>query len=340
VLCLKKQQRIAIHALSISFQWPIPAKNSSFQCASESLHFDPLRSIITLMSNPAPANTAFSAKSIAASVDSLYSFPDVATNILNKLKDDQTGIQDIGELVQQDVALTAAVLRLGNNAANMQMDGAVTDVKRALARVGGKQLEELVYGICIPQATANMQNDVIELQDFWKHSLFTAVIAQQLATKVRRVAPSTAFTAGLLHDLGQLALFRVFPVESKTAARNSALEDIDMSAAEMAIFGFSHEDVGRELCEQWGLPEQLTRCVTTHHNPDIGEHGDKLVMITHIASTLAEAAETEEDPIECLAECNADILEALFDDPIDPVEIIETGRAQYEEMRSSIIPSN
>jgi len=185
-----------------------------------------------------------------------------------------------------------------------------------------------------------MKNEVIELQDFWKHSLYTATIAHQLATQVRRVTPSTAFTAGLLHDLGQLALFRVFPVESKTAARNSALEDIDMSEAEKAIFGFSHEDVGRELCEQWGLPVQLKQCISTHHNPEIGAPDDKLVMITYVANKLAEATETEEDPNEYLAECNEDILHALFDNPIDPVEIVENGRAQYEEMRTGIIPAN
>ncbi len=285
-------------------------------------------------------NSDITAKYIAESVDSLYTFPDVATKILDQLKDEQSGLTEIGELVKQDVALSAAILRIGNSASNMQMDGTVTDVSRALNRVGGKQLADLVYGICIPQATSEMKNEVVELQDFWIHSLYTANIAQLLANEVRRVAPATAFTAGLLHDLGQLAMFRVYPDESKAAIRESMLREIDMSEAEIDIFGFSHEEVGLELCTQWGIPDALKQCVTTHHDPEQVVKAGKLAMITYLASKLADAAETEEDPVECMTECSPEVLAELFDEPVDPTGIIENAIAQCDEMRSSIIPTD
>ena len=120
----------------------------------------------------------------------------------------------------------------------------------------------------------------------WRHSFCVALCAQALAPLCRLEAES-AFTAGLLHDIGRIALLSVDP-ERFAAVLAAREEHPDLTTAEMAVLGFTHAEFGARLLERWHLPSSLIRATEYHHQPDTAPTAP-LTDLTHLADQLAHA---------------------------------------------------
>jgi putative nucleotidyltransferase with HDIG domain len=101
---------------------------------------------------------------------------------------------------------------------------------------------------------------------FWRHALACGCCAQSLAGRVEGISESEAHAAGLLHDIGKLALQATVPdayTEVWTAAR---VERIALHDAEQNAFGVNHAQVGKWLAEAWNLPERVAQAIWLHHH--------------------------------------------------------------------------
>lgn len=235
-----------------------------------------------------------SAQSLVANVDSLISFPDVALQVNQLVNDPDSSSTDIARVIENDPALTAKLLRVANSA--MYNSGAeISDVNRALTRLGSRQVNELLMGIDVSQSFEKIPNQIVSLENFWQHSLYCAIIARKLAKRINCEHANSAFSAGLLHDIGHLIMFSRAPEESEKALTLS-LEDYDDSEiylAEQKTLGFDHSDVGLELAKHWNLPKILQDCIYGHHQPEKLDQPDTLVWIIHIANSFAALAEID-----------------------------------------------
>ena len=207
------------------------------------------------------------ATALAKEVSRLVSLPDVAFRVDEMLRDENSGADEIGAVIEPDPALSAALLRLANSAM-YGVGGNVDNVSRAVTVVGLREVRDLAFGISASQAFYGIPNELITVEDFWKHSLYCGVAARTLGKRAGIVGDSL-FTAGLLHDIGHLVMFSRHPVISRESLQHSLdyTDGLTPYLSEREVFGFDHMDVGAALASEWGLPDSLRACIAHHHEP-------------------------------------------------------------------------
>ena len=232
--------------------------------------------------------------SLVAKCSKLVSFPDVAMRVNAMVNDPDTTASDIGEVIAQDPALTASLLKIANSPL-FGFSRKVDTVSRAVTLLGGKQIRDLALATSATNTFKDIPNDLLSMDNFWHHSLCCALAAQELAdlTKMRKL--ESVFIAGLLHDIGQLVIFNSIPdlaVKCLMLTLDEP-ESLELYQAEQQIMGFDHAQLGAALAESWGLPESLQTCIGLHHNPAEAEDHRVEVAIIHIANSIACLVEIE-----------------------------------------------
>ncbi len=238
---------------------------------------------------------AATAEELAINVTQLVSFPDVAFAIDEAISDEQSSASDIGALILSDPALTAAVLRVANSAL-FNVAGKVDNIDRAVSLVGMRELRDIVFGIYATKAFEGIPTTLIAVEDFWKHSLNCAAAAQFLGRLARIRNADSLFTAGLLHDVGQLVMFSQNPEKSALVlemARESDTDGMLPFISEHEVFGYDHQQVGAAVAKQWSFPASLVYSIAHHHDPYTCDEVTQSMLVVHVANSLAVLAELD-----------------------------------------------
>jgi len=204
-------------------------------------------------------------RSLVGSSNRLPSPPRLFREMTRLLSSRRSAIEDIASLIEQDVALSAQLMRLVASAF-FGLPQKVRTVRGAVAYLGFNTVKTLVLGVAIAQEYKTPRPvrgfDIDALQ---RHSLLTARLAREILAGSGLA--DDAFSAGMLHNVGQLLLASRAPEEySEVMIR--AREGQDLCASERATFGVTHPEVGAYLLGIWGLPQPLVRAVARHHLPD------------------------------------------------------------------------
>lgn len=274
-----------------------------------------------------------SPQQIAARIDKLTSFSDVALRISEVVADDNSTAEDIGALIETDPALSAALLRIANSAAYIRVDP-VDNISMAVKVVGFNQVRDLAFAITATSAFDGIPNELISVEDFWKHSLYCAVASQLLANAAKMCRGTSLFTAGLLHDIGQLAMFSQEPELSRKALQHylDQIEPESICHSERLVFGFDHTDVGSELALSWGFPEPLRAAIAYHHEPATGGEQADIAMIVNVANSLAVLAELDSTQFEDASSISEEALERINLDNEALLEIVAATRESTGEL--------
>ncbi len=183
------------------------------------------------------------------------------------LQSDSASASEIERLISLDPSLAAATLRLANSAAFAR--GTVETVEAAVFRLGAKEIYRLAALVLvsrweIPAATAALR---WEPGDFSRQSLCTAISGEVLAETTQRIDPQLVYTAGLVSDLGKLALAHscgeFYPaIRAHRERTNGTWEQ-----SERAILGYCHADATRELLRAWNFPPLFSLMAEFHTRP-------------------------------------------------------------------------
>ncbi|MBV5308140.1 HDOD domain-containing protein [Chromatium okenii] len=226
----------------------------------------------------------------------LLAIPRVVGEVLKLLDDPKSRQSAIAELLAQDPALVAIVLRLANSPA-FASSRTVDSMEQATMLLGRDHLRRLVIAGAVTQASDRLPaQNLLPLEVFWHHSAYCAVIARLLADAEAPALSGTVFLGGLLHDLGQLVLFSQEPEAAHHAFLRSLSEPqaLTPQAAERAELGFDHAELGGMLAEHWGLPDSLCACLRFHHDPLRAPATFRVpVILVHLANTGAHLAELD-----------------------------------------------
>jgi len=253
------------------------------------------------------------ANELVANVSGLVTLPDVYLRISRLLDDPDAGSDEIARAIAQDPAFTLRLLKVANSVL-YRLPSAVGTVSRAVSVIGTSQVRNLALSMSVAKSFAGLPNTLVSMENFWRHSLLCALIARLLARQARRCDPDAVFTAGLLHDIGELVIFNRCPEQARQALSSVIDNDDELPvfAAEREALGFDHAAVGGALARQWNLPPLLEECIAFHHDIAGATLHPREVAIVHIANSLAEMAEIGTlDP--------ADVA------PIDPLAWERTG---------------
>lgn len=226
-------------------------------------------------------------------------------DIVIAIEDPMASAGSIAEVVSSDPGLTARTLGLANSAF-YGLARTVGDIRQAVALVG----MEMVRTLAISGASGLLDeaNGVPHLRD---HALRVAAAARLLAPRVS-VRSSDAFTAGLLHDIGELLLWQGDP-EGYPAVHDKASDAADQLAIETDLYKTDHAILAAEHLFLWRLPEPIVDAVGDHHDPS--PTSDNLTVVVAAADELAGPAGTADLALGLLGldEADADALRDLVE---------------------------
>lgn len=222
---------------------------------------------------------------VLESRDSLPGFPRVIDEVLAGLDDPDANLNRLVAYVQRDPVLTARVFSQANAAANRR-NVQVRDLYTATSLIGLTALRQTV----IVTSLAGFLKGALPpglTPAFWEHAAATGVSAQQVAAYAR-LPGDLALIAGLLHDIGQLWLYRHDPAAFQEAWRQVRSRSTTIIPAEKALFGIDHTIIGGWLAESWGLPPAICTAIRSHHFPE-DTLDEPLVAVVHVAEVLSNA---------------------------------------------------
>lgn len=227
-------------------------------------------------------------------VGDLVTLPDVFIRINQLVEDPDSTLDDIAKVVSQDPSFTVRLLRVANSAF-YGFSSAIETVPRAVTLIGTSQVRNLALSTSVARTFAGLPNELVSMENFWHHSLYCALTARILAKHVRKSDPEALFTAGLLHDIGELVIFNRLPDQAKEALELvlDSGDELPVYLAERKIMGFDHGQVGGELARQWNLPPLLQDCIACHHDIAQAQHCPRETAIVHVANVLALMAEVD-----------------------------------------------
>jgi len=218
----------------------------------------------------------------------LPALPAAVLDLLDMLSDESIGTSALADKISHDVALTAKTLRLVNSSF-YGVPRHVTTVTEATAMLGLRTVRVVVMAAALT-GSFKPTCEGFDFNAFWRHSLSTAVAARLMATAVKADAEA-AFTAGLLHDIGQLILATGFSGRYEQVLAEYAAGDTSLRDTEEALLGTNHTTVGALVAEHWRLPAQIVLAIGNHHALP-GQLGSAvLAAVVHVANKLAHALE-------------------------------------------------
>jgi putative nucleotidyltransferase with HDIG domain len=222
---------------------------------------------------------------VMAKADSLPALPQIVIRILDDLANDQANVETLSGHVASDPAIVARLLSAANGA-GVAHGNRVVSVRQAMMLLGVARVRNIVMTTAIIDRFKTAST--FDSQRLWLHSVGVAICAQHIAEK-GGVDPDAAYTAGLLHDIGQLLLFAVDSAAYSEAMKLRREKDLDVIAAERECFGIDHAQVGGELAKLWHLPETVADGIAGHHASDEVTPETEIADAIHIAEVLAHA---------------------------------------------------
>ncbi len=224
---------------------------------------------------------------IVAKTADLPTMPAAALAVMNETQKATCSAQSVARCLLQDQALSSRILRLANSSF-YGMSRQVSTAQESVVILGMRVIRNLaIVASTYPWLQKSLTGYGLDANALWAHSFAVGVASQTIAERTRQADPSEAFVAGLLHNMGKLALNSWIENKIVPMIALCAREDLPFDAIERKVLGYDHADVGAHLAKSWNLPAPLTRAIGFHHRPLEAPAGEKLASIVHLADHFA-----------------------------------------------------
>ena len=194
--------------------------------------------------------------------------PKVTIRLLNALDAPDTSAREIAGIIEAEPILSARLLKLANSSYYGQR-GNIAKVNSAVAVLGSKTIRSLALAIWTHtlKSQTRKPEEMALMAPLLAHGLAAGIAARMLAERVNQRLSEDAFMAGLLHDIGRVALVAQLGKEYQTLILDPAVrEGVSLHEKEAEILGFDHRALGSALMQSWALPPFLARVVELHHD--------------------------------------------------------------------------
>lgn len=216
---------------------------------------------------------------------SMPPLPAVAHRVLQIVRDPEYSVDTLVGVVRVDPSLTARLLDLCNSSL-FGLSQQVATVAHAVAYLGSRNLVKLVVVTCTSGYFRNVRKTTwCDANELWRHTLACANACQFLAERCGYAEAATAFTSGILHNVGKIALAQFGPDGTDGDANGDAgvANDDTWVDRERRLLGLDHAAAAGVVADSWKLPEDLRRAIKGHHDPAQLAAGDRLTALLHVA---------------------------------------------------------
>ena len=224
---------------------------------------------------------------VVSSVQSLPSLPAVYEQVVRELRNPEASLQKVGELIEQDVAMSVKILKLVNSSF-FGVGREITTSAQAVSLLGVDVIKSLVLTLGVFSQFNETPIAGFSPEGVMQHSMQVAGLAKKIAVSQTNDVHvhNESYLAGQLHDVGKLVLASSFPREFREAL-DIVCEGQTLQDAELASLGASHAEIGAYLLGLWGLADEIVEAVAFHHRPsDCREPTFRPLAAVHIANCL------------------------------------------------------
>lgn len=227
---------------------------------------------------------------LLAALNKLPALPEAVRDVIASFDAPRLDSHELADKIGRDQGMSARMLRMANSPF-YGLPRQVASIREAVVVLGFSSVRSLALAAGISGVFAG-GDSAFSWSDYWKKCMLAGVYARSLA-KCLKLDQETAFSAGLFHDIG-LAVLACCAPERLAEARAKAGEG-DLLAAERAVLGFDHAQLGGEVARRWNFPLVIERAIRAHHGAAAGD--DPLLLVVRAAHLLALAPQGE---VECL----------------------------------------
>jgi len=226
---------------------------------------------------------------IVRTVGDLPTMPAVANMVLDKLADPNATAKQLHQLISQDQALAARVLRI----ANSPFYGCAKNITRltdAIVLMGFNSIRSLVMTSVLQDFFKNFG---LAEKLLWEHSIGCAAASKRVAALLRYPKTEEAFLAGLLHDIGKVVLNLKLPDQMLGIVQEvyNSPGKTGFRAVELRTLGFDHAQIGEQIARKWNFAKEIEETIGNHHHPQRAKVAPVVCCIVHLANALCHKLE-------------------------------------------------
>ncbi|MBI2265404.1 MAG: HDOD domain-containing protein [Armatimonadetes bacterium] len=214
--------------------------------------------------------------------------PNAVLKITQLLEDTKSSASDIAELISKDEALSARILKIANSP-YFGFPNPICSITHAVAILGFNLLRSVVLGVsALSLLSQEGKKDLLDRQQFWLHSIGTAIGSSLIARETKVPRTEEAFIIGLLHDMGKLILAQLAPMELSLVLERTRKENISIFEAEMKVLGTHHGEIGELAARKWRFPAIVQNAIKLHHRDPFSRGREDLSPYVYAANNLCK----------------------------------------------------
>ncbi len=259
----------------------------------------------------------------------LPSFPATVTETLSRIRNPDSSIEGIADIISVDPGLSANVLRFANSAA-FSPTQTIDTIVSAVTVVGLSQLETMVLSVGVTKNIPKQCSSGFDAKLFWRSAAKRAILARSLTPVLCPSRDAESFAAGLLQDMAIPFLAQEMPDQYDKIFAEWKTSDQHLHELETEQFGWDHAEVATWICSEWNLPENIASAIGGHHDTENSVYD--CPPSVSISSLIQD--KPEENDVEKLIEL-ATSKYGMASDTIE--EIIETSFENSEELFRLIV---
>ncbi|MCZ6635574.1 MAG: response regulator [bacterium] len=219
-------------------------------------------------------------------IDNLPTLPTVYAEVDRLCKNPDVSSEELSKVIETDPSISLKLLSLANSAF-FGFSRQIKSVHDAISLLGNKTVQNTILNIAVFEATKGLDGSKgFDKNAFWLHSAGVGSAARELSKKLK-IDREEAFTAGIVHDMGKIILDALYTDFYEEVIQKVKGGGISIFAAEEEIIGLHHGQIGKELCESWDLPTELTEAVSYHHRPKSSEKDTEIASLVNLGDHLA-----------------------------------------------------
>ncbi|HEV7926450.1 MAG TPA: response regulator [Verrucomicrobiae bacterium] len=229
-----------------------------------------------------------SMRELVGRIRTFPTIPSLYLEIVNALKDPNACTEDVGAIIAKDMAMTTKLVQVLNSA-YFGLPRTITDPTEAVGILGFETVKSLTMTVKLLSQYDKVKPVYFSIDSIWRHSTNVARTARVMALLETgdNECSATAYTAGLMHDLGKVILAANFDEQYQGAHAVARKRQIPLWDVEKDIFGATHGEIGAYLLSLWGMSAEVVRVAAMHHSPaNAGDKGFTPLTAVHVANAL------------------------------------------------------
>lgn len=203
---------------------------------------------------------------------------------------EQSYSTQISEVIRRDPSLTARLLRLVNSV-YYGLSMPVNNIEEAVFYLGVRQIRQLAMVTPVIEDFSRLTRQcAFPWREFWQHCIGTAILTREILDSIQTPPDESDYVAGLVHDVGKIAMAWSFPEHFAEVHRQAASGERELAEIESEVLGMDHAELGALYIERHRLPDLLSQTARFHHQPEAAGQHRLIIASVQIADMLMRSA--------------------------------------------------